>query len=100
MRPAAYQLSIVTAARAMLEDARDAARDVVQGSADWDFYYGVQTAAKEVLHAEVRASLGESDGWLGAETPSFRDGYCKARTALVMAGTALDPPLRVPVPRP
>ena len=100
MRTVAHQMSLVTAAKGLLEDARSAARDVPQGSADWEFYYGAQTAANEILHAALHTSRADHESWLAAESPSFRDGYVKARTALAMAGSALEPPIRVPVPRP
>lgn len=100
MRTVAHQMSLVTAAKGLREDAKEAARNVTQGSPDWGFYYGVQTAANEVLHAELSAARADAETWLGAESPSFREGYAKAKAALAVAAGALNPPLRIALPRP
>jgi hypothetical protein len=84
----------------MLQEAKEISRSLPVDSADWAFYYGVQTAANHVLHAMSHAAQRDPDSWLRAESPSFRDGYLKASTALAIAGTAANPPLRVPVPQP
>jgi hypothetical protein len=100
MRTPIHDVPTAVAAKHMLEEAREMARTVSQGTRDWAFYYGVQTAAKHVLHAASHTAASDDDGWLGAESPAFRDGYVKARTALAMASVAEQPPLRVPLPQP
>jgi hypothetical protein len=100
VRPVPHQVSITTAAKGLLEDAKGAASSLPQDTTDWDFYYGVQTAAKEVLHSGLRLFRGEDDSWLRAESSAFREGYAKARTALATAGAASVPPLRIALPKP
>jgi len=95
-----HDLRTVTAAKHMREEAKELARTVPQDSRDWAFLYGVQTAASDVLHAASHAARADQDAWLRAESPSFRDGYVKASTALAMAAVAEQPPVRVPLPQP
>lgn len=94
------RIAVATAARRMLEEAKDRARRYAMDDPDRSFYYGVETAAMHALHPAAQAIWGENRNWLEAESAMFRDGYLRATTALSVAQTATPAPLRIPLPEP
>ena len=94
------RIATTTAARRLLEEAKDRARQYALDDPDRSFYYGVETAAMHALHPAAQAVWGDDRSWLEAESPRFRDGYLKAMTALAVADTAHPAPLRIPLPEP
>jgi hypothetical protein len=95
-----YRVAVTTAARRMLEEAKERARQLDLGDPDRRFYAGVETAALHALHPAAEAVRAADRRWLDHEFPEFRDGYLQAMAAVGVAGTADRPPLRIPLPRP
>lgn len=100
MKTIVQRTATTTAARHMLVDAKDRARQLPMDDPDRSFFYGVETAALHCLHPAAKAVWGEDRRWLDADTPQFREGYLKAMAAMAIAETAETPPLRVPLPEP
>jgi hypothetical protein len=69
-------------------------------SDEWDFYAGVQRAARDALHAELQAVHGDAPAWLDHERPPFREGYLRTSAMLSAASTASEPPRRLSIPSP
>lgn len=95
-----HRIAVTTAARRMLEEAKDRARQYALDDPDRSFFYGVETAALHALHPAAQAVWGEDRKWLDAESPLFRDGYLSAMTALCVAEAGTSPPMRIPLPEP
>ncbi len=93
------RLTLLTAARTLAHDATAAAGECQLGSRDWNFFHGVETATRHVLHPEMTAVRDDAQ-WLDAEAPAFRDGFLEASTLLSVTATAEIPPVVLPLPRP
>jgi hypothetical protein len=93
-----HRLSILEAARHLIEAARAERALLPQHAAEREFYLGVGAAAEEVVHPELGASRGER--WLEQQTPPFRDGYLKTADMVASAKTLPQPPPRLPLPEP
>ncbi len=84
------------ALRQLAGEARRVAALLHVGSADHDFYVGVQRAAEERLSPGLAAG-DRSD--LDRRSPAFREGYLKTSTMIAEAATATTPlRFRLPVP--
>ena len=94
------RIAVTAAARRMLEEAKDRARQHAMDDPDRSFYCGVETAAMHALHPAAQAVWGDDRSWLDAESAGFQDGYLKAMTALTVAEIAGRPPMRVVLPEP
>ena len=66
-------------------------------SPDRRFLLGVDAAALEALHPELAQT--RSDSWLDLETPEFRDGYHRTRTAIAGALSRGEVPANISIPR-
>ncbi len=82
------------ALRQLADEARRVAALLHVGSADHDFYVGVQRAAEERLSPGLAAS-DRSD--IDRRSPAFREGYVKASTMIAEALT-LTTPIRFRLP--
>jgi len=95
-----HRIAVTTAARRMLAEAKDRARQYAMDDPDRRFFYGVETAALHSLHPAAQAVLGEDRKWLEAENPMFREGYLNAMAALSTAELSSVLPVRIPLPEP
>lgn len=95
-----HRVAVTAAARRMLEEAKERARQYTLDDPDRGFFYGVETAALHALHPAAQAIWGEERSWLQAESGPFRDGYLSAMAALTVAETATPPPMHVALPEP
>jgi hypothetical protein len=94
------RIVVTTAARRMLEQAKERARRLGLVDPARGFYSGVETAALHALHPAAEEVRAAHRGWLGHESVEFQDGYLKAMAALGTSETAARPLLRVPLPQP
>ena len=89
---------LAQAVRDLIQAARTERSTLPLATPERQFFLGVEAAAEEVLRPELGAA--RPDGWPGAETPAFRDGYLQTTSELAAARTAAEPPQRLRLPRP
>ena len=89
---------LMDAVKSFAERARIEGQRQTMDSDEWRFYFGVQRAAQEVLHAELQAVRNSEIEWLGNEAPAYREGYLKASIVLVTAMASDEPPARLLLP--
>lgn len=95
---AALRPVLLAAVRQLIDDARSARASVDLHHKDRPFYLGVEAAAEELLHPELREV--RAGAWLDGNPASFRDGYLRTRADLAAAMTATTPPTRLRLPEP
>jgi hypothetical protein len=88
----------VGAARQLAADARAARSEIDLHHPDRDFYLGVEAAADEVVHPELRAARPST--WPDGTSIGFRDGYLRTSAMLTAAMGAEAPPVRLRLPEP
>ena len=94
-----HRLVVIELATSLAKEARAAAGASLPWSPDRQFYRGVEDAALHVLRPEM-ATVHEQASWLDREDRWFRDGFLEAQLLLSTAATAVEPPVRLPLPAP
>lgn len=87
---------IVNSVRGLIADARAERALLRADSPERQFYLGVDAAAEEILHPELRDARAAN--WLDGETPAFREGYLRTSILLSTAITSEEPPLHLRLP--
>jgi hypothetical protein len=89
---------LLSAARGLVATARVVRGRLSATDSARHFYLGVEAAADEVLHPQLRVARAED--WLDHEPPPFRDGYLKTSILLADASVSDTPPLQIVMPEP
>ncbi len=89
---------LLGAARRLVGDARAARAALDLHHPDRPFYQGVEAAAEEIIHPELRAV--RDDAWVESNPAPFRDGYLRTSAVLVSWLMAPDPPAALRLPEP
>ena len=80
------RIIVLGAARNLMRAASSRCSTVPERAPERQFFLGVETAAREIVHPELQVSRGEH--WLERETPDFREGYTRTSTMIAMAETS------------
>jgi len=99
MAPSAHDYQrpvLLGAVRGLVEAARSRRAMLPENSFERFFYLGVDAAAQEVLHPEL--GMSRAANWLDGEAPAFREGYLCTSNMLATARSAVEAPLRLPLP--
>lgn len=88
---------VLAAVRHLINEARLARAALDVKAPEREFYLGVEAAADEILHPELR---DRAANWLDLQTRAFRSGYLRMSTSLAMTLTASGPPFLIRLPQP
>lgn len=89
---------LLAAARRLIADARAARARLDMHDPDRTFYLGVEAAAEEVIHPELRAV--RDDEWTASNPAEFRSGYLRTSALLASWLMASEPATALRLPEP